>query len=129
MFWRTALMEKLEALAEFSVARGSGFALLAIFTTMIGLSPEPPLMLKSGAILCLMACMTLVLKAMTATSRSHRSTELWVLLKPDERPSEAIAQRVIGQVLRHAYLRFALYFAMGSGALLVMAIVLILFGR
>lgn len=122
-------MEKLEALAEFSVARGCGFALLAIFTTMIGLSPEPPLMLKCGAILSLMACMTLILKAATASSRSHRSTELWVLLKPDERPSEAVAQRVIGQVLRDAYLRFALYFAMGSGALLVMVIVLAVFGR
>lgn len=122
-------MEKIEALAEFSVARGSGFALLAIFTTMIGLSPEPQLMLKCGAILCLMACMTLVLKAMMATSRSHRSTELWVLLKPDERPSEAVAQRVISQVLRDAYYRFALYFAMGAGALLVMAIVLGVFAR
>lgn len=122
-------MQKLEALAEFSVARGSGFALLAIFTTMIGLSPEPPLMLKCGAILSLMVCMTLVLKALMASGRSHRSTELWVMLKPDERPAEAVAQRVIAQVLRDAYLRFALYFALGSGAMLLTVVVLALLGR
>jgi hypothetical protein len=119
-------MERLEALAEFSVARGSGFAMLAIFTAMIGLFNDPPLMLKVGAVLSLLACMALVLKAALAERTSYRSTELWIMLKPEERPRAEIAQRLVGRVLRRAYLRFALYFACGAGAMLVSVVVLAL---
>lgn len=122
-----ALVQPLEKMAEFSIARACGFALLAILTTMIGLSNEPRLMLTVGGVLALMAAMTLVLKGLLAEHKNYRKTELWLLLHPDERPPESVAQRVIASVLREAYFRFALYFSYGSGALLTAVAVLALF--
>ena len=57
------------------------------------------------------------------------ATELWLLLKPDERPHEAVAQRIIGLALREAFLRFALYFASGAAAMLVTLLLITFFGR
>jgi hypothetical protein len=73
--------------------------------------------------------MILLLKAALAETKPHRSTELWLLLKPSERPHEAVAQRVIALALREAFLRFALYFASGAAAMLVTLLLLTLFGR
>lgn len=117
------MLHQLEKIAEFSVARGCGFALLAITVFMVGLSADMRLSLQAGGVLALLSCFTLVLMAMTAHTRHYRSTELWILLKPEERPHEAIAQRIIGNVLRETYLRFALHFALGGAALLVMSII------
>jgi Ca2+/Na+ antiporter len=116
--------DHLRKIAEFSVARGSGFALLAIFVFMVGMSSDMRLSLQVGGILALLACMSLVLMAMTAHRRPYRSTELWILLRPEERPNEAIAQRIICGVLRETYFRFALNFAAGGGALLIMSMIL-----
>jgi hypothetical protein len=118
-----AILQRIEELAYFSVARGSAFAMLAIFVAMVGLIDEPALSLKTGAVLSLLACMTLLLKAAYAGQKHYRSTELWLLLKAEERPSERMAQAVVARVLREAYLRFAFHFAAGSFALLIFMIV------
>lgn len=113
------MLHRLEELAYFSVARGCAFAMLAIFVAMVGLIDEPAISLKTGAILSLLTCLTLLLKAAYAGQKHYRSTELWLLLKAEERPSDAVAQVVVARVLRDAYLRFALHFAVGSISLLV----------
>lgn len=123
------MFETIERLAEFSVARACGFGMLTILVTVVGLCSEPPLALKTGAVLSLLTAMILLLKAALATSKPHRTTETWLLLKPEERPHEAIAQRVISLALREAFLRFALYFATGAAAMLITLIVITLFGR
>jgi hypothetical protein len=120
------MLKQLEKIAEFSVARGSGFALLAIAVFMVGLSNDMRLSLQVGGVLALISCFTLLLMAVTAHTRPYRSTELWILLKPEERPHESIAQRIIANVLRETYLRFALHFASGGAALLVMSIIIAL---
>ena len=123
------MLEIVEKLAEFSVARACGFAMLAILVTIVGLVDEPAIALKTGAVLSLLTSMILLLKAALAESKPHRSTELWLLLKPNERPHEAVAQRVIALALREAFLRFALYFASGAAAMLVTLLLLTHFGR
>jgi hypothetical protein len=122
------MFEVVEKLAEFSVARACGFAMLAILVTIVGLVDEPILALKTGAVLSLLTSMVLVLKAALAETRPYRATEVWLLLKPDERPHEAVAQRIIALALREAFLRFALYFASGAAAMLIALLLMAFFG-
>lgn len=104
-------MERIEGLATVSVGRGCGFAALGIATFVIGLAHEPDLAFRAGGLLFLLVCFTLLLRAWHARRRPYRSTELWVMLQPMERPQAAIAQQVISMALREAYLRFALHAA------------------
>lgn len=121
------MLETIEKLAEFSVARACGFAMLAILVMVLGLSGEPDMALKTGATLSLLTSMILLLKAGLAEAKPYRSTELWLMLKPEERPHEAVAQRIIALALREAFLRFALYFANGAAAMLIVQLVISLF--
>jgi hypothetical protein len=115
-------MNKIERLANVSVARGCGFAMLGIFTLMIGLAGELATSLRAGGYLCLTMCLVLLLMAWRALSAPYRSTELWIMLEPSERPQPAVAQRVIGTVLREAYLSFALRSAWLAAGMLGMAV-------
>jgi hypothetical protein len=117
-----AAMDKLEHLAELSVARGCGYGGLAILTFMVGLSWDMVLATKVGGLLVLLVSMILVVKAELSPIRPHRRTELWLMLDHGDRPNEAIAQRVIGAVLRGCYLRFALHSAVLAALLLAMSL-------
>jgi hypothetical protein len=117
-------MERLENLAQISVARGCGFGGLAVFCTMIGLSATPILALKTGAVLCLVACLVLVLKAERAPRRPYRRTEVWLMLEPGDRPQEQLAQRLVGQTLQRTFTTFAIYFGIGGMAMFGAAIIL-----
>jgi hypothetical protein len=122
------MLQRIEALAELSIARGCGFAALAIFTFMVGLSWDPALATEVGGILALFVCAILVVKAQLAPRRPICKTELWMMLDRSHRPSGAIAQRIIGPVLHACYLRFALYAAGLAAALLALSLVLQLLG-
>ena len=124
-----AMLDTIEKIAEFSVARACGFGMLAILVTVVGLSGEPAMALKTGAVLSLLTSMILLLKAALAEGKPYRATEVWLLLKPHERPHEAVAQRIIALALREAFLRFALYFATGAAAMLVTLLLITFFGR
>ncbi len=101
------MIQKLEALAELSIARGCGFAGLGILTFMIGSVSDPVLAFKTGGLLTFLACAVLLIKARAARTRPYKRTELWVMMRKDERPDAAIAQQVIGNVLQDVYYRFA----------------------
>jgi hypothetical protein len=118
---------RIDALAEISVARGCGFAALAIFTFMVGLSWDMVLACKVGGLLVLFVCVVLTVKAQRALRRSVRKTELWMMLDRRHRPCAAIAQRVMGETLRACYLRFALLTAGLSAALLAASLMMALF--
>jgi hypothetical protein len=115
-------MKKLEQLALFSVARGCGFGFLAIATLVVGLSGNFSVALRAGGYLSLLMCSILILMAWRAPVAPYKSTELWIMLDPEERPQAAVAQRVIGTILREAYLTFALRSAWVSAGMLVMAV-------
>ena len=102
------MLQRIERLAQISVARGCGFAGLAILTFMIGLSGNMVVALQAGGILCLLVCGLLLFKAWLAGQRSYKSTEVWLMLSPQERPGSEIAQHVIGTALCDSCLRFAL---------------------
>lgn len=122
------MIKKIEDLAEVSVARGCGFAALAIVTLMVGLSDQMHLACKAGGTLTLGACLILTIRGLTAPNAPYKRTELWVMLDTADRPQPAVAQQIIGNALRDVYLRFALHAAILSSALLCLSVVLQMFG-
>jgi hypothetical protein len=114
-------MEKVEQLALISVSRAVGFATLAIGILMLGLSADLPNCLKAGGILTLITSLVLLMKGLRAPQRDYRRTEVWIMMNPNDRPSAAVAQGVIGKALKRTYLTFALHLAAVSGGLLLLA--------
>jgi hypothetical protein len=100
-------MDRIEYLADMTVRRGCGFALLAIATVMLGLSYDLVLCLKSGAILQALHGSALGICAYNAPRRNHRSTELWALLnKGADLPANYPPEQLL-EVLRKTYIRYA----------------------
>jgi hypothetical protein len=101
------MMHDLEEHVEACVARGCGFAGLAIATLMVGLSWDLVLACKVGGLLVLSACALLLLKAYRALALPICRTEVWMTLDPELRPDAALGQRIVSPLLREYYLRFA----------------------
>lgn len=118
-----SILERIESLATVSVARGCGFAMIAIGTTMVGLVYDPVQCLQIGGILSLLTTLVLILKAFNADRKPYRDTEVWLMLAPEERPPTTIAQGLVSRALKSSYLHFAYYFANGACTLIVVSIV------
>ncbi|MDZ4841101.1 MAG: hypothetical protein SH859_03010 [Hyphomicrobium aestuarii] len=116
-------MDKLDEAAEFSVARGSGFAGLAIFVLMVALIYEPRQSFEIGGVAALFTSLVLRLKGLFAHKTPYRRTEVWLLLDPLERPVPEVAQKVITIARREVYFRFAYYWAHLALLLIATAIV------
>lgn len=101
------MSRRIDHLANVSVARGCGFALIALVTTVVGLSSRMEIALATGGVMCLIACLVLVLKAMNAGRQHYKNTEVWVMLEPCDRPHAAVAQRLISVARHDALLQFA----------------------
>jgi hypothetical protein len=112
------MTERLNQLATISVARGVGFAALAIVCTMVGFSSHLPAFLKAGGIGFLLVAAVLILKAQAAPRTAHRRTELWLMLEDHERPVGQSAQQLITLARQNALYRFAQIAAVVSAVLL-----------
>jgi hypothetical protein len=115
-------MEAIERAANVSVARACGFCALGIICFMVGFSYQPALAARVGGMLCFAVTVGLLLKAAVAQRKPYRSTETWLMLAEAERPPPAIAQAVIGAVLRRVFLQYASYSASASVLLLAAAV-------
>ena len=122
-------MEPMRRIAFETVLRACGFASLAIFCVMIGLSFQPRAAFQAGGILTLLMAAVLMLKAYEARTKNHRRTELWLYLSEDERPPEAFAQRACSAVLQETYLTFARWTASIAAAMGVMALLFSAMGK
>ena len=100
-------MDELRRVAELSVGRACAFAGLGIATLMVGLSFDPTLAAKSGAILLMFGTAVLRVKAWHALRQNYRQTELWLMLDKKNAPPEAYAQRMVADVLHDTYVRFS----------------------
>ena len=92
-----------------TVLRACGFASLAIFCVMIGMSFMPRLAFQTGGFLTTIMTAVLILKAFEARTKDYRRTEMWLYIEKDLRPPEAHAQWASSTVLRETYLTFALW--------------------
>jgi hypothetical protein len=97
-----------------TVLRACGFASLAIFCVMIGLSFLPRSAFQAGGFLSMTMTLVLVLKAHGARTKDHRHTEMWLYLPKESRPPQALAQKTIALIMRETYLLFARWTAMIS---------------
>jgi hypothetical protein len=82
-------MEEMRRSAYETVLRACGFASLAIFCVMIGLSFLPRSAFQAGGFLSMTMALVLVFKAREARTKDHRRTEMWLYLPKDRRPPEA----------------------------------------
>jgi hypothetical protein len=101
-------MDYMRRVAHETVLRACGFASLAIFCFMVGLSFAPRIAFQSGGILMLIMTGVLVLKAYGAHRKPYRRTEVWLYLPEEHRPPPAAAQQVMGTVMRETYMIYAL---------------------
>jgi hypothetical protein len=100
-------MEHMREVAYATVLRACGFASLAIFCVMIGLSFEPRAAFQAGGFLTTVMVGVLIFKAREALTKNYRRTEMWLYLPKELRPPEAYAQWASSTVLRETYLTFA----------------------
>lgn len=121
-------MEEMRKLAFESVARGCGFGMLAIVCVMVGMSFDPRAVFQAGGILTLMMVFILILKARYALTQNYKHTEMWLYLPKDFRPPEAYAQWAASTVLRDAYFTYAMYTALISIVMWVLAFLIAISG-
>ena len=121
-------MEHMRRIAYETVLRACGFASLAIFCVMIGMSFMPKLAFQAGGFLTIIMTAILVHKAYEARTKDHRRTEMWLYLEKHERPPASYAQWATATVMRETYLRFALWTSLVSIALWTIALILMLLG-
>ena len=111
-----------------TVLRACGFASLAIFCVMIGMSFMPRLAFQTGGFLTTIMTAVLVLKAFEARTKDYRRTEMWLYLEKHERPPATYAQWASSTVLHETYLTFAKWTAVISIAMWVLALLISVFG-
>ena len=111
-----------------TVLRACGFASLAIFCIMVGMSFMPREAFQTGGFLTTMMAGVLVLKAMEARTKDYRKTEMWLYLEKDQRPPANFAQWASATVLRETYLTFAMWTSAISVAMWMLALLFWLTG-
>ena len=107
-------MEEMRRIAYETVLRACGFASLAIFCVMIGLSFLPRAAFRAGGFLTILMTLVLVLKAREARTKDYRRTEMWLYLAKESRPPQALAQKLVSTLMREIYLQFARWTAIIS---------------
>lgn len=121
-------MEEIRRIAYETVLRACGFASLAIFCIMIGLSFLPRSAFQAGGFLSLAMTLVLIIKAREARTKDHRRTEMWLYLPKESRPPQVLAQGLIANVMRETYLSFARWTAVISIVMWTIALAFSLIG-
>ena len=119
-------MNEIEQAAQLSVGRACGFAGFGIALTVLGLSFDPVMAAKIGAVLSLGLTLTLLINASRAHHTPHETTEVWLLIDQKSRPPAQHARRIINDARRFAMLWFARWSAASSALFASIAILLAL---
>jgi hypothetical protein len=121
-------MEEMRRIAYETVLRACGFASLAIFCVMIGLSFLPRSAFQAGGFLSLVMTFVLIIKAREARTKDHRRTEMWLYLPKEKRPPQDYAQRTVSVLMRETYLLFAQWTALISVVMWTIALFFFVIG-
>jgi hypothetical protein len=116
-------MDEMSRIAYETVLRACGFASLAIFCVMIGLSFLPRSAFQAGGFLSMTMTLVLIFKAREAKTKDHRRTEMWLYLPKESRPPQASAQKMISSLMRETYLSFARWTAIISIVMWTIALI------
>lgn len=120
-------LDRVRAMAWISVGRACAFGLLAIVMVSVSLIHWPYVAFKLAALGCTLATAILVLKGERVRSRSHKSTEVWIMLERHVDVPEAHVQRLITGALQDTFRQFALVAASLATGFWVLALVAWLF--
>jgi hypothetical protein len=94
-------------LADLSIARGCGFAALAVLCVMASLAGNSASVFRAGGTGTLLTAIALILKARYASVETFKRTEVWIMLDKNERPPEPVAALWITEARRVALLTWA----------------------
>lgn len=107
------------------VWRGFGFCWLAIAAAMSGLVFDLSLACRTGALLGMVVAIALQVRAETYHRiRRIDSTEVWILMAKEMRPSKELARRMIVPAMRDELREKAFYSAVMGGGLFAISFVL-----
>lgn len=113
-------MERFRQVATMCIGRAVLFGWLAITLVMLSFSFNPAIAFRAGAVLALVMATILLVKALGATRKNPRHTEMWIHLDDRSQPMNDEARRVFGNTIRDVYARFA------QGAFLVACVLFML---
>lgn len=116
----------IKRLADLSIARGCGFAALAVACVMVSLTANPVRVFEAGGVGALLTAFALILKAQYARPDRFKKTEVWIMLDKSERPPEPLAAAWITDARRDALFRWAERMAWAAAAMLGLALLLIM---
>ncbi len=122
-------MERIYDACDLSIRRACGFAALAIFTLMAGLSYHPFVAIRFGTMATFVLIAVLVVKGVRAPRRPYRNTEAWLLLGRRHGLPEDRAQQTIGGMLRARYFWYATVASAVALAMGAIELYLALFGH
>ncbi|MGF1649140.1 MAG: hypothetical protein ACFCUN_01665 [Hyphomicrobiaceae bacterium] len=117
-------MINVEVAALLSVARASGFVVLALFCLLIGTLPDLQFGLSMTGHIAIFVGAFQAWRAWRAPRLVYKDTEAWLMLDQGSRPPPEIAQRVVAEAIREAYVLFARHFAMVGLAMMLTSLVL-----
>lgn len=121
-------MDTIRKVAVMCVARAVGFGTLAISCFMFALILDPAASFRSGAILALLMCGILLIKAHYVLHQKPRHTEAWLYLDERTRPHDDEADRRYVTVLRDVYIRFAWWTFLAACGLFAISALLVAVG-
>jgi hypothetical protein len=117
------MYDYIERLTTLSVARGVGFAALAIICFSIGFIGEPVNFLRASGMGALLVAAGLFLKALNSSTDRFRSTEVWVMLDKAQRPAPEVAARMVTDARRVVLLRWSYRAAQVAAAFIAASII------
>jgi hypothetical protein len=100
-------MNAFHRFAIFTVARDASFVALGALCLMVGFSFAPALALSIGANIALLFAIGLLLRVACLSLGDVVDTEVWRILKPEERPVGEAGRRRARDDLQEVLLRFA----------------------
>ena len=121
-------MEKIHEIALACIGRAVMFGVLAIACVMVGFSFNPVSSLRSGALLTLMMAAVLLWKAWSAGHKDPKTTEVWLYLDENNRPTDQYARLAFAIVMRDVYGMFARLSLIAACTLFAISLVLTLLG-
>lgn len=92
-------IETIRILADFSIRRACGFAMLGICCVMFAFAFDLRQAFHVGAILVAMMAVVLWLKGLRAPHKPYFKTELWILLPERPRMGKPELQRLVGGIM------------------------------
>ena len=102
-----AALQQIRRLAALSIQRDCFVAAGCIFCLMFALFPFADVALRTGAVMTGILALALMISARIMPERNYRQTEIWRSLERNPGIPEALAGRVINEILAREYRRHA----------------------